>query len=355
MPPDSARSVEGRPVRNVILTGFMGSGKSTVGRALGLRLGFEPIDTDLLIEARHGPIERIFAERGEDGFRAIERELAAELADRAGLVISTGGRMMLDPANVAALRLASPIFCLVARPDETLRRVMNDDSGLVRPLLAGPDPRARIVELLAERGPAYRRFPRVATDGRAPDDIAAEVEVLASTPSRCIATGPDGAGSVVVGVALLAFVEELVSLDRPLVVVVDEASVELAAGAPSADEVVVAADRPGAPRVVPTPMPGTGTVLALGGAGLVDAAVASVARGDTTGRLLLVPTDLPGVERATAVVGGGVREVATATVLVDVALLQANETGPPPPGSLASLVDRLAVQLAASTPPAGDR
>ncbi len=326
----------------------MGSGKSAVGRALAQRLGFELVDTDLVIESRHGPIERIFADRGEDGFRRIERALAGELADRSKLVISTGGRMMLDPANVAALRLASPTFCLVAGPDETLRRISNDP-GPVRPLLAGPDPRGRIVELLAERGPAYRRFPRIVTDGRVPDDIAAEIEELASAPFRRPATGPDEQGPIVVGVAVLAFVEELVALKRPLVVATDEAAAALAAAAPSADDVVVVPgplDRSGAARAGPTPFGGSGTVLAIGGTGLVDAVLAAVARGDTPpDRLVLVPTDLPAVERATASVVG--REVPGATVLVDVAALQASESDPPPPGGLHSLLDRQAAQLEA--------
>src|SRR6187399_1176730 len=89
--------------RNIVLTGFMGTGKTTVGRLLAARLGYEFVDTDEAIVERHGEIADIFRTRGEEAFRQIERQLAAELASRERLVISTGGRMMLDPDNVAAL------------------------------------------------------------------------------------------------------------------------------------------------------------------------------------------------------------------------------------------------------------
>jgi shikimate kinase len=163
---------------NVVLTGFMGTGKTTVGRLLAERLGFEFVDTDAIIEERHGPIGEIFAERGEDAFREIERDLARELADRHHLVISTGGRMMLDPANAEALARNGRVFCLVASPDEIHRRVVDDPSRIERPLLSVPDPLARIVELLAEREPHYRHFPQLSTDDRSPESIVAQLADL---------------------------------------------------------------------------------------------------------------------------------------------------------------------------------
>lgn len=171
---------------NVVLTGFMGTGKTTVGRLVAERLGHDFVDTDVVIEERHGPIPTIFAEQGEAAFREIERNLARELAARTGIVISTGGRMMLDPANAEALGATGRVYCLVADPDEILRRVTTDPSHIERPLLAGPDPRARILELLAERTPLYRRFPQVDTGGRPPAEIADEIVALAApspTPS----------------------------------------------------------------------------------------------------------------------------------------------------------------------------
>jgi shikimate kinase len=154
---------------NVVLTGFMGTGKTTVGRLLAELLGYEFVDTDEVIERRHGGIETIFRERGEDAFRTIEREVADELAGRTRLVIATGGRMMLDPAIASTLGAGARVFCLTASPETIAVRVLD---GPVRPLLSGPDARARIIELLAERAAGYARFEQVSTDGRTGADVA---------------------------------------------------------------------------------------------------------------------------------------------------------------------------------------
>ena len=169
---------QGAGRRSIVLTGFMGTGKSTVGRVLAPRLGFELVDTDAVIEARHGPIPTIFAEHGEEAFRAHERELAGELAGRDGLVIATGGRMMLDPGVRAALEGAD-VVCLVASVDTILTRIAPEGPPGDRPLLAGGEPRGRVAALLAERRDGYARFTPVATDGRTPEEVAeAVVEAL---------------------------------------------------------------------------------------------------------------------------------------------------------------------------------
>ncbi len=170
------------PSSNIVLTGFMGTGKTTVGRILAAELGFDFVDTDAIIEDRHGPIADIFAQQGEAVFRAIEREVAAELADRSRLVVATGGRMMLDPDNVGSLGRSGRIFCLVAEPDEIHRRVTADAADIERPLLAGPDPRTKIGELLAERRDGYRRFTQIVTDDRSPEVIATEIATLVRSP-----------------------------------------------------------------------------------------------------------------------------------------------------------------------------
>ena len=169
---------------NVILTGFMGTGKSTVGRRLARRLGRSFVDTDELIESRHGPIPTIFAEHGEGRFREIEREVAAELAGARGLVVSTGGRLLLDPNNVATLGASGPVVCLVASVDALVERLQHGADE--RPLLQDGDPRRRIEELLAARRDGYARFPQVDTDGRTPDEVVdAVLAVLAdASPTR---------------------------------------------------------------------------------------------------------------------------------------------------------------------------
>lgn len=160
--------------RSVILTGFMGTGKSTVGRMLAGRLGLEFVDTDALIEARSGRrIAEIFHEEGELAFRRLEAQIARELAGRRGLVIATGGRMMLDPANEAALGQDAHIFCLTAEPEQIIARLATDAGK--RPLLDVPDPAGRIRELLAQRAERYGRFNQIKTDGKTSRQIVEEI------------------------------------------------------------------------------------------------------------------------------------------------------------------------------------
>ena len=143
----------------IILTGFMGTGKTTVGKLLAENLNYRFIDTDELIEARYRrSIADIFQELGEDSFREMERSIVKEIAELDSVVISTGGRLMLDPENVSALSRNSRVLCLVATPDEILTRVAYDKSHK-RPLLSVPNPKERIVELLQERHDRYLRFP----------------------------------------------------------------------------------------------------------------------------------------------------------------------------------------------------
>ncbi len=160
---------------SIVLTGFMGTGKTTVGRLLAARLGFTFLDTDHMLEKRHGTIASIFVSKGEDAFRQLERSLAQELSGRSGLVISTGGRLMLDPVNADALSVDNCVFCLVATPEQILRRVLANRGGPVRPLLAGTDPRRRITELLAERKAGYGVFPQVSTENQTPAQIVEKI------------------------------------------------------------------------------------------------------------------------------------------------------------------------------------
>lgn len=160
---------------NVVLTGFMGTGKSTVGRLLAERLGYDFVDTDELIVERHGAIDDIFASQGEEAFRALEREVAVELSTREATVVSTGGRLMLDAESAGCLGESGRVFCLVAEVEEIVRRVQGDPGGPERPLLAGPDPRGQIAALLEERADGYRKFEQIRTDGQKPEVVAEEI------------------------------------------------------------------------------------------------------------------------------------------------------------------------------------
>lgn len=165
---------------NVVLTGFMGTGKSTVGRILADLLGYEFVDTDTVIEERHGPIPEIFANHGEEVFRGYEQEVAEELAQRTGLVIGTGGGLMLQRGSARALDSTGEVFCLTASVDTIVERILGqrDQDGTDRPLLAGDNPRQTIADLLASRQEKYADYTQVETEGRTPEQVAAELQQL---------------------------------------------------------------------------------------------------------------------------------------------------------------------------------
>jgi shikimate kinase len=156
--------------KNVVLTGFMGTGKTTVGKLLAEKLGYTFVDTDGLIENRTGQrVHEIFRDRGQAAFREMETAVARELAQREGIVIATGGRMMLDSANVAVLSRHGSVFCLVATPEEILARVTPEAEQ--RPLLAVENPTQRILELMQEREAGYSRFQQIVTSDRTPEAV----------------------------------------------------------------------------------------------------------------------------------------------------------------------------------------
>ena len=165
---------------NIILTGFMGTGKTTVGYAVAQRLGRPFVDMDGEIEVRAGKrIPRIFAEDGEAAFRQIEAALCEYLSAGDGLVVATGCGALVNPANRAAMQRNGVVICLDADADEILRRVGTRED---RPLLSGADPVARIAELLAARHDAYAAIPwHVETTGRSVDDVLTEVLALTET------------------------------------------------------------------------------------------------------------------------------------------------------------------------------
>ena len=150
----------------IFLVGPMGSGKSTVGRALARRLGMRFLDSDREIEARCGvDIPTIFEYEGERGFRLREARAIDELSAGDDLVLATGGGAVLSAATRRLLRERGHVVLLAVDPAEQLRRVGGDAR---RPLLATADPAARLAELMAERGPLYREAAHVEirTDSR---------------------------------------------------------------------------------------------------------------------------------------------------------------------------------------------
>lgn len=168
---------------NIILTGFMGTGKTTVGTLLAKNLGYGFVDTDQLIEEKCGmSVPAFFKRKGETAFREMERGVAKELGEQSSLVISTGGGFMLDPVNAEIVGKTGKVFCLVATPEEILNRI-SEDSGADRPLLQGKNPRERIVELLKERQEGYTQFLQLITSHKTPLQIVEQLIQLLQEPA----------------------------------------------------------------------------------------------------------------------------------------------------------------------------
>lgn len=139
--------------KNIVLIGFMGTGKSSLGKQLARRLGYRFIDTDSAIEEVTGKtIEQIFRKDGEIRFRSEENLLAGKLAKKSGLVIATGGGMVLNPENVALLKQNGVLIQLRADPEVILQRVKQKRR---RPLLRKGDLRETVLNLLQKRDGCY--------------------------------------------------------------------------------------------------------------------------------------------------------------------------------------------------------
>ncbi|MBQ3514443.1 MAG: shikimate kinase [Lachnospiraceae bacterium] len=141
-------------MRNIILIGFMGAGKTAVGNRLSKKLGYEYIDTDQYIEEKEGmTISNIFAEKGEDYFRNLETSVIKELMLREkATIFSTGGGMPLRRENAELLKELGVVVYLKATPDTIYGRVKGDTK---RPLLQCDNPKQKIMDLLEIRNPKY--------------------------------------------------------------------------------------------------------------------------------------------------------------------------------------------------------
>jgi len=139
--------------KNIILTGFMGVGKTSVGTGLAKDVGYQFVDTDLLIEAdQKMSVTEIFATKGEPFFRQVESRVIGEVLQRESQVVSTGGGAVLRDSNREAFKKAGFVVCLTARPEVIFERVRHETH---RPLLRTEDPLAKIGELLESRAPFY--------------------------------------------------------------------------------------------------------------------------------------------------------------------------------------------------------
>lgn len=189
---------------NLVITGFMGTGKSAVGRQVAHRLGRSFVDMDAEIEAQAGkPIPRIFAEDGEAAFRQLESELCEALSQREGLVIATGGGALVAPDNRARMRENGLVVCLNAEPERILCRVSDDDE---RPLLDVDDPHAEIERLLDARADAYAAIPwQIDTTGLPVAEVAERVIALATADALPVRY-PGGTYEIHIGAGLLSHV-----------------------------------------------------------------------------------------------------------------------------------------------------
>ncbi len=165
-----------RAIARLVLVGFMGAGKSSVGRLLGDRLGWRHIDLDEEIEREaECAIHEIFAREGEDGFRRREREATRRIAHLPRVVLTPGGGWFAQPGLPALLGRDTLSVWLQVSPERVVHR-LSDDPGL-RPLLSGSDPLPSVRRLLEDRVASYRQADlKIDTDRRTPEEVSAWIE-----------------------------------------------------------------------------------------------------------------------------------------------------------------------------------
>jgi shikimate kinase len=159
---------------NLYLVGFMGTGKSTVGRQVARQLGFHFLDSDGELEKQQGqPVSRIFADQGEARFRILEREFIEHGHAARSCVVSCGGGLVVPPGMIELLRSRGVVICMHAPMETILKRTLHSSH---RPLLRVEDPAQRLRELYAQREEIYRRSgTMVLTDKRPLREIVAHV------------------------------------------------------------------------------------------------------------------------------------------------------------------------------------
>ena len=161
-------------MNNIILVGFMGTGKSVVGKKLATKLNRDFVELDDMIETREKmPIKDIFEKKGEPYFRLVEKEVVKEAARRKNIVISAGGGAIVDVENFKNLKNSGTIICLKASPETILKRT----AGLkTRPLLNVQYPKKQIEELLKKREPYYNKANfSIETDDISTEQVVEEI------------------------------------------------------------------------------------------------------------------------------------------------------------------------------------
>lgn len=164
-------------MKNYVLVGFMGSGKTTIGHSLADALGLQHVDLDERIVQEAGmPVTEIFRKEGEQGFRRRETALLEKLIEGGGegFVYSAGGGIVIEKVNRQLLHRLGTVILLDVSSREVIRRIGKDQS---RPLLQAPDREKRVMELMAARRSAYEESSdfAVRVDGRTPEDITEEI------------------------------------------------------------------------------------------------------------------------------------------------------------------------------------
>ncbi len=161
-------------MKNIVLTGFMGAGKTSVSAELARLTGFACVEVDEEIERSAGmSIPEIFLKFGEPRFREMETEEIKRAASKRGAVISTGGGAVMKEENMEALRAGGVVVYLRTEPRTVLERTSGNSD---RPLLQVADPMKKIEELLAKRKPYYERADIIVdTDGKNPREVAEEI------------------------------------------------------------------------------------------------------------------------------------------------------------------------------------
>jgi shikimate kinase len=161
-------------MKNIVLIGFMGTGKTVVSKLLASRLKWQRLCTDEMIEWKVGePISRIFKEHGEPYFRKIESEIVAAVSKDRKVVIDAGGGVVIDELNVKHLKEHGILFCLTARPELILERTKKYAH---RPLLNTGDQLGKIKELLSQREEYYKRADHtIDTSDITPEEVADRV------------------------------------------------------------------------------------------------------------------------------------------------------------------------------------